>query len=220
MAASATEYKADFAGGNSYIIPRGSILTRTFPSWMRTTTHRASAAGQTTRTTYSWYTGGAITRTTRGSGARQQRLEPDGERSSRPVLRGLGSGNGTRLPDICCATWERPCRRWPTGTALPHAGPRSTPPMSHPRRQRTPPTHTGAPQADRSRAGQPGLAGAQAGALRGSGPAAGGWRIDQPHCRPARRGAPNRPALAASRPHPALDEAAPQQRARRLCRPP
>jgi len=30
---------------------------------------------------YSWYTGGAITRTTRGSGARQQRLEPDDERS-------------------------------------------------------------------------------------------------------------------------------------------
>src|SRR3954451_13853590 len=29
----------------------------------------------------------------------QLRLEPDDEQSSRPVLRGLGFGNGARLPD-------------------------------------------------------------------------------------------------------------------------
>src|SRR4051812_31993544 len=46
-----------------------------------------------------WYTGGVIMDTTRGSGARRLRLEPDDEQSSCPVLRGLGSGNGARLPD-------------------------------------------------------------------------------------------------------------------------
>ena len=38
-------------------------------------------------------------RTMRGAGTRRQRLEPDDEKSSRPVLRGLGFGNETRPPD-------------------------------------------------------------------------------------------------------------------------
>src|SRR3954470_18876277 len=46
-----------------------------------------------------WHTGGVIMGTTRGSGARRPRLEPDDEQSSRPVLRGLGLGNEARLPD-------------------------------------------------------------------------------------------------------------------------
>ncbi|WP_244627647.1 hypothetical protein, partial [Microvirga tunisiensis] len=33
------------------------------------------------------------------SGIGRLRLEPDDEQSSRPVLRGLGFGNGARLPD-------------------------------------------------------------------------------------------------------------------------
>src|SRR5918997_3317268 len=56
----------------------------------------------------SWCTGGATKRTTRGRCARQRRLEPDDERSSRPVLRGRGLGNEPRLPDICSST----CARW------------------------------------------------------------------------------------------------------------
>jgi hypothetical protein len=56
-------------------------------------------AEQTSRTICNWYTGGAIMRTTRGSGTGRQRLEPDDEQSSRPVLRGLGLGNEARLPD-------------------------------------------------------------------------------------------------------------------------
>src|SRR3954465_8513379 len=51
-----------------------------------------------------WHTGGVIMGTTRGSGARRPRLEPDDEQSSRPVLRGLGLGNEARLPDTC---WSR-----------------------------------------------------------------------------------------------------------------
>src|SRR3954466_5166925 len=47
-----------------------------------------------------WHTGGVIMGTTRGSGARRPRLEPDDEQSSRPVLRGLGLGNEARLPDM------------------------------------------------------------------------------------------------------------------------
>ena len=47
-------------------------------------------------------------RTTRGSGTGRQRLEPDDEQSSRPVLRGLGLGNEARLPDTSpCASSTR-----------------------------------------------------------------------------------------------------------------
>src|SRR5215210_7945367 len=35
----------------------------------------------------------------------------------------------SRIVGTCCATWARPYRPWPTGTAVPYAGPRSTPPM-------------------------------------------------------------------------------------------
>lgn len=68
-------------------------------SWRRTTTPRAIAAGRIGRTTCGWCTGGATKRTPRGRCARQRRLEPDDERSSRPVLRGPGFGNEPRLPD-------------------------------------------------------------------------------------------------------------------------
>src|SRR5690349_22827059 len=74
---------------------------RTSPSPTSTTTRHVTAVGQTNWTTYNWYTGGAITRTTRGSGIGRQRLESDDEQSSRPVLRGLGRGNEARLPDTC-----------------------------------------------------------------------------------------------------------------------
>jgi len=50
-------------------------------------------------TTCNWYTGGAIMRTTCGSGTGRRRLEPDDEQLSRPVLRGPGFGNEARLPD-------------------------------------------------------------------------------------------------------------------------
>src|SRR4051794_4394935 len=73
---------------------------RTFRSSTNTTTRRVTVADRTGWTTCNWYTGGVIMGTTRGSGARRPRLEPDDEQSSRPVLRGLGSGNGARLPDI------------------------------------------------------------------------------------------------------------------------
>ena len=36
----------------------------------------------------------------RAAKTKRQRLEPDDEQSSCPVLRGLGSGNGARLPDL------------------------------------------------------------------------------------------------------------------------
>ena len=36
----------------------------------------------------------------RAAKRKRPRLEPDDEQSSRPVLRGLGSGNGARLPDF------------------------------------------------------------------------------------------------------------------------
>src|SRR3954454_13423639 len=72
---------------------------RTFRSSTNTTTRRVTVADRTGWTTCNWYTGGVIMGTTRGSGARRPRLEPDDEQSSRPVLRGLGSGNGARLPD-------------------------------------------------------------------------------------------------------------------------
>jgi hypothetical protein len=35
----------------------------------------------------------------RAAKIKRPRLEPDAEQSARPVLRGLGSGNGARLPD-------------------------------------------------------------------------------------------------------------------------
>src|SRR4051794_21788624 len=53
-------------------------------------------------------------RTTRGTGTRRQRLEPDDEKSSRPVLRGLGFGNEVRPPDIC---WPTCARRSSAGSA-------------------------------------------------------------------------------------------------------
>src|SRR6185312_10999263 len=77
---------------------------RTFRSSTNTTTRRVTVADRTGWTTCNWYTGGVIMGTTRGSGVRRPRLEPDDEQSSRPVLRGLGSGNGARLPD----TRQRP----------------------------------------------------------------------------------------------------------------
>jgi reverse transcriptase-like protein len=39
-----------------------------------------------------------------GSGTGRQRLEPDDEQSSRPVLRGPGLGNKARLPDLTALT--------------------------------------------------------------------------------------------------------------------
>src|SRR3954453_5919977 len=36
----------------------------------------------------------------RAAKIKRPRLEPDDEQSSCPVLRGLGSGNGARLPDV------------------------------------------------------------------------------------------------------------------------
>jgi hypothetical protein len=59
----------------------------------------AASLQQADRATCNWCTGGATTRTTRGSGTGRQRLEPDDEQSSRPVLRGPGLGNEARLPD-------------------------------------------------------------------------------------------------------------------------
>src|SRR3954454_3773780 len=40
----------------------------------------------------------------RAAKIKRPRLEPDDEQSSCPVLRGLGSGNGARLPDV--PTWS------------------------------------------------------------------------------------------------------------------
>src|SRR5215212_10916484 len=59
---------------------------RTSHSSTNTTPYRAVTAERTSWTTCSWCTGGATTRTTRGSGTGRQRLEPDDEQSSRPVL--------------------------------------------------------------------------------------------------------------------------------------
>src|SRR3954470_4818485 len=72
---------------------------RTSHSSTNTTPYRAVTAERTTWTTCNWYTGGATMRTMRGPGTGRQRLEPDDEQSSRPVLRGLGLGNEARLPD-------------------------------------------------------------------------------------------------------------------------
>ena len=72
-------------------------------------TRRATSADQTRSTTCNWYTGGAIMETTCGSGTGRQRLEPDDGQPSCPVLRGRASGNGARLPDICCATPAMRC---------------------------------------------------------------------------------------------------------------
>src|SRR4051812_26882910 len=77
---------------------------RTSHSSTNTTPSRAVTAERTTWTTCNWYTGGATMRTMRGPGTGRQRLEPDDEQSSRPVLRGLGLGNEARLPDTC---WSR-----------------------------------------------------------------------------------------------------------------
>ena len=74
-----------------------------------------------------------------------------------------------------------------------------------------------------ARASQASLARRQAGALRGGGATASGGRVDQPHHCPARRRSQDGAALAPPRPCPALDQAAPRQRARRahgLPRPP
>src|SRR4051794_20968385 len=104
---------------------------RTSHSSTNTTPYRAVTAERTTWTTCNWYTGGATMRTMRtmrGPGTGRQRLEPDDEQSSRPVLRGLGLGNEARLPDISrcgCAMSSRPSsvstpwsrcteRRWTT----------------------------------------------------------------------------------------------------------
>src|SRR5215217_3169180 len=73
---------------------------RTSHSSTNTTPYRAVTAERTTWTTCNWYTGGATMRTMRGPGTGRQRLEPDDEQSSRPVLRGLGLGNEARLPDV------------------------------------------------------------------------------------------------------------------------
>ena len=73
------------------------VVCRTPESRTRLT---ADLTEQTSWTTCNWYTGGATMRTTRGPGIGRQRLEPDDEQSSRPVLRGLGHGNEARLPDI------------------------------------------------------------------------------------------------------------------------
>src|SRR5215218_2610383 len=72
---------------------------RTSHSSTNTTPYRAVTAERTSWTTCNWCTGGATTRTTRGSGTRRRRLEPDDEQSSRPVLRGPSLGNEARLPD-------------------------------------------------------------------------------------------------------------------------
>src|SRR5215212_6587792 len=77
---------------------------RTSHSSTNTTPYRAVTAERTTWTTCNWYTGGATMRTMRGPDTGRQRLEPDDEQSSRPVLRGLGLGNEARLPD----TYARP----------------------------------------------------------------------------------------------------------------
>src|SRR5215212_8546813 len=77
---------------------------RTSHSSTNTTPYRAVTAERTTWTTCNWYTGGATMRTMRGPDTGRQRLEPDDEQSSRPVLRGLGLGNEARLPDTC---WSR-----------------------------------------------------------------------------------------------------------------
>src|SRR4051794_36901580 len=85
---------------------------RTSHSSTNTTPYRAVTAERTTWTTCNWYTGGATMRTMRGPGTGRQRLEPDDEQSSRPVLRGLGLGNEARLPDTSrcgCATSSKPC---------------------------------------------------------------------------------------------------------------
>src|SRR4051795_382624 len=59
---------------------------------------RATRAAGTRQGTCASCTGGAITGITSGWDTKRQRLEPDAEQSARPVLRGLGSGNGARLP--------------------------------------------------------------------------------------------------------------------------
>jgi RNA-directed DNA polymerase len=48
----------------------------------------AASLQQADRATCNWCTGGATTRTTRGSGTRRQRLEPDDEQSCAVVRRG------------------------------------------------------------------------------------------------------------------------------------
>src|SRR3954468_16585807 len=54
---------------------------RTFRSSTNTTTRRVTVADRTGWTACNWYTGGVIMGTTRGSGARRPRLEPDDEQS-------------------------------------------------------------------------------------------------------------------------------------------
>ncbi|WP_210252232.1 hypothetical protein, partial [Microvirga tunisiensis] len=64
---------------------------------------------------------GATVNTISRSGIGRLRLEPDDEQSSRPVLRGLGFGNGARLPDQGGAA---PGGQWPAPDApTPRRGP-------------------------------------------------------------------------------------------------
>src|SRR5215204_6328325 len=71
---------------------------RTSHSSTNTTPYRAVTAERTTWTTCNWYTGGATMRTMRGPGTGRQRLEPDDEQSSRPVLRGWVSATRPGYP--------------------------------------------------------------------------------------------------------------------------
>ena len=59
----------------------------------------------------------------RAAKIKRPRLEPDAEQSARPVLRGLGSGNGARLPDLArkliVALWRYvTCGTVPEGAVL------------------------------------------------------------------------------------------------------
>src|SRR4051795_11857545 len=51
----------------------------------------------------------------RAAKIKRPRLEPDDEQSSCPVLRGLGSGNGARLPDWATGFPARHCETPRTG---------------------------------------------------------------------------------------------------------
>src|SRR3954468_16633216 len=58
---------------------------------------------------------GAIINTTSRSGIGRLRLEPDDGQSSRPVLRGLGCGNGARLPDYVFGRYQSSKEVEPSG---------------------------------------------------------------------------------------------------------
>ena len=66
--------------------------------WKRTISTSKAKAAQMTLVTNALYTPGAIGNVTKRTGDNGQGLEPDEGRPSRPVLRGLVSGNTHRLP--------------------------------------------------------------------------------------------------------------------------